>query len=119
MYNGLPGRPVILRESGVSSTLQPLDSITGVSEYWIARRSLSSGAHSRDPLAGDDRQVTSPLMAGFLINCQTAKMVGVRILATRIAPELLYELPSKDRGRRESRVLAAPAASRAEKSTRA
>jgi hypothetical protein len=23
-------------------------------EYWIARRSLSSGAHSRDPLAGDD-----------------------------------------------------------------
>jgi hypothetical protein len=22
--------------------------------YWIARRSLSSGAHSRDPLAGDD-----------------------------------------------------------------
>jgi len=23
-------------------------------EYWIVRRSLSSGAHSRDPLAGDD-----------------------------------------------------------------
>jgi hypothetical protein len=23
-------------------------------EYWITRRSLSSGAHSRDPLAGDD-----------------------------------------------------------------
>ena len=26
-----------------------------ISEYWIARRSLSSGAPSRDPLAGDDR----------------------------------------------------------------
>ena len=23
-------------------------------DYWIVRRSLSSGAHSRDPLAGDD-----------------------------------------------------------------
>jgi hypothetical protein len=23
-------------------------------EYWVARRSLSSGAHSRDPLPGDD-----------------------------------------------------------------
>ena len=23
-------------------------------EYWIVRRSLSSGAHSRDPLADDD-----------------------------------------------------------------
>jgi hypothetical protein len=23
-------------------------------EYWFTRRSLSSGAHSRDPLAGDD-----------------------------------------------------------------
>jgi len=32
-----------------------------VSEYWIARRRLSSGAHSRDPLPGDDRRVTSPL----------------------------------------------------------
>jgi hypothetical protein len=28
---------VILRESGVSSTLRLLDSIIGVSEYWIAR----------------------------------------------------------------------------------
>src|SRR5258705_835188 len=30
------------------------DSITDASEYWIARRSLSSGGHSADPLAGDD-----------------------------------------------------------------
>jgi hypothetical protein len=29
-------------------------SITNASEYWIARRSLSSGGHSADPLAGDD-----------------------------------------------------------------
>ena len=45
---------VILRESGVSSTLRLLDSIIDASEYWIARRSLSSGGHSADPLAGDD-----------------------------------------------------------------
>ena len=45
---------VILRESGVSSTPQLFDSITNTSEYWIARRSLSSGGHSADPLAGDD-----------------------------------------------------------------
>jgi hypothetical protein len=44
----------MLRESGVSSTLRLLDSIIDASEYWIARRSLSSGGHSADPLAGDD-----------------------------------------------------------------
>jgi hypothetical protein len=42
---------VIPRACGVSSTLWPFDSIADASEYWIARRSLSSGAHSRDPLA--------------------------------------------------------------------
>jgi hypothetical protein len=47
-------RAVIPRACGVSSTLRPLDSITDASEYWIARRSLSSGGHSADPLAGDD-----------------------------------------------------------------
>ena len=38
------------------------DSIIHTSEYWIARRSLSSGGHSADPLAGDhgrDRMITS------------------------------------------------------------
>jgi hypothetical protein len=33
---------------------QLFDSITDTSEYWVARRSLSSGGHSADPLAGDD-----------------------------------------------------------------
>jgi hypothetical protein len=32
----------------------PFDSITDASEYCVARRSLSSGGHSADPLAGDD-----------------------------------------------------------------
>jgi hypothetical protein len=45
---------VILRERGVSSTLRLFVSITNTSEYWIARWSLSSGAHSRDPLARND-----------------------------------------------------------------
>jgi hypothetical protein len=36
------------------STPQLFVSITNTSEYWIGRRSLSSGGHSADPLAGDD-----------------------------------------------------------------
>jgi hypothetical protein len=47
-------KAVIARACGVSSTLWPFDSIIDISEYWIARRSLSSGGHSADPLAGDD-----------------------------------------------------------------
>jgi hypothetical protein len=39
-----------------SSTPRPLGSITSASEYWIVRRSLSSGAHSRDPVADDDER---------------------------------------------------------------
>jgi hypothetical protein len=44
----------MLREGGASSTPRLIGSITLVSDYWVTRRSLSSGAHSRDPLAGDD-----------------------------------------------------------------
>jgi hypothetical protein len=39
--------------SGVSSTPRLLGSIIDVSEYWIARWSLSSGG-APDPVAGDD-----------------------------------------------------------------
>jgi len=35
---------VILREGGESSTLRLLDSITGVTEYWIARSSRAMTA---------------------------------------------------------------------------
>jgi hypothetical protein len=45
--------------SGVSGTPQLFGSITDASEYWIARWSLSSGAHSRDPVAGDDNRAPS------------------------------------------------------------
>jgi hypothetical protein len=38
----------------VSSTPRFLDSSSVSLEYWIARRSLSSGGRSADPLAGDD-----------------------------------------------------------------
>jgi hypothetical protein len=41
---------VIPREGGVSSTPQLLDALRASLEYWITGRSLSSGAHSRDPL---------------------------------------------------------------------
>ncbi|MEH2611364.1 hypothetical protein V1293_003653 [Bradyrhizobium sp. AZCC 1693] len=41
-------------KAGGSSTPRPLDSILASLEYRVTRRSLSSGAHSRDPLAGDD-----------------------------------------------------------------
>ena len=55
---------------------------------------LSSGAHSRDPLARND---------GW---------IQFRALATLIARGLPVTLPSTNRGRREDRVLAAPAVSR-------
>jgi hypothetical protein len=47
MYYSLP----LVRVIQYAATYRP---IMDASEYWIARRSLSSGAHSRDPVAGDD-----------------------------------------------------------------
>jgi hypothetical protein len=44
------------REKRVSSTPRLLGCYRWRLEYWIARRSLSSGGHSADPLAGDDSQ---------------------------------------------------------------
>jgi hypothetical protein len=43
---------VILRESGVSSTPRPIDSIIDASEYWIARWRLSSDGAMRRPGGG-------------------------------------------------------------------
>ena len=40
--------------TAVSSTPQSLGSIATSLEYWIVRRSLSSGRRRRDPVAGDD-----------------------------------------------------------------
>jgi hypothetical protein len=54
--NGSAEWPPDDRLQRVSSTPRVLDSIAGVSEYWIVRRSLSSGAHSRDPVADDDER---------------------------------------------------------------
>jgi hypothetical protein len=42
------------RESGASSNPKLHGWNTGGAAYWIVRWSLSSGAHSRDPLADDD-----------------------------------------------------------------
>jgi hypothetical protein len=61
---------------------------------WIASRSLSSGARSRDPLARNDEETCVPVLATWL-------------------PEVLrIRCPSlEERGRRECRVRAAPAVS--------
>ena len=107
-------------------------------ETWIASRSLSSGAHSRDPLARNDgdgpkrcndchtprRRVSStlrpigsitgvsgildpPPSRGTTTECEVT-------ISRRIAPEVCHQLPALFvRGRREDRVLAAPAVSRA------
>ena len=58
---------------------------------WIASRSLSSGAHSRDPLARNDDEHNSAI-------------------SPRVAPELLHQSFAQS-GRGECRVPAAPAAS--------
>jgi hypothetical protein len=97
---GLPGS--ILREGGVSSTPRVLGLIMGSSEYRIIRRSLSSGAHSRDRVADDDNST------------------HLRNLATHCARVLQIHSPQRKRaqvlpqeGSREDRVRAAPAVSRA------
>src|SRR6266702_7576403 len=40
-------------QAGIQYAVMPREHIE-VAEYWITRRSLSSGGHSADPLAGDD-----------------------------------------------------------------
>jgi hypothetical protein len=59
------------------------------------------------------RGVTSPLQRRFRLNFQTAERARVRILAALFARALHEYCPSLGRGRRESRVPAAPGASRA------
>ena len=44
---------VIPAKAGIQYAAPPR-SITSALEYWIIRRSLSSGGHSADPLADDD-----------------------------------------------------------------
>ncbi len=63
-----------------------LDSNIGLSEYWIARWSLSSGAHSRDPVAGDDGEECS---ASVFIKHTFA-------FPRRVAPELCLNVPPKE-----------------------
>jgi hypothetical protein len=70
-------------------------SITDASEYWIVRRSLSSGAHSRDPVADDDehgysRDALRPSFANSLALKKERRSATLK------------------RGRREDRVRAAP-----------
>jgi hypothetical protein len=60
--------PVILRESGVSSIQEHSRFFTSAAAHWITRRSLSSGGHSADPLAGDDNQ-DQPFCGQLIIIC--------------------------------------------------
>jgi hypothetical protein len=62
------------RAGGASSTLRLLDSL----EYWIARRSLSSGGHSADPLAGDDAGGEQVHTAVAQIDIDLAQPLGHR-----------------------------------------
>jgi hypothetical protein len=70
---------VILRESGVSSTPQLFDSITDTSEYRITRWSLSSGAHSRDPVA----LPTLRRRCNSRFNFQTATTIRLKAVIAR------------------------------------
>src|SRR5712691_4236140 len=84
-----PSASPMTGSSGVSSTPQLLDSITGASEYWIARRSLSSGGHSADPLAGDDGWVCG----AFAFNELPPAPVIARSVATIAVGTLIAERP--------------------------
>src|SRR6267142_5583634 len=71
------------------------DSITDASEYWIARRSLSSGGHSADPLARND----------------VALIFQIRVHDLAAPCARAVDESSAQRGRGERRVPVAPAVS--------
>src|ERR1700732_2154095 len=83
-----PSASPMTGSSGVSSTPQLRDTITGASEYWIARLSLSSGGHSADPLAGDDSRGCGAVVLNDRHEFQFSKhqlQTRVRGLAARCA----------------------------------
>src|SRR5260370_31355582 len=85
-----------------TSTLRLLDSIIDVSEYWIARWSLSSGGATRRPGGGRRR-----LRVWRTHTHQTQ----LHDLAARCARVVDESFAPENRGRGECRVPAAPAAS--------
>ena len=75
-------------------------------EYWITRRSLSSGGRSADPLAGDDGSG----YGAIIVRRRNSA------IPRRDAPEVcMYFRAMRNRGRGECRAHDAPAASRAVK----
>ena len=93
IQNSRPPEIVIPRRRG-SSTPRPFGSITAASGILDPRRSLSSGGHSADPLAG--------MTAGYDF-----------AISRHVLPEvcIFRSPPPEIRGRREDRVHAAPAVS--------
>jgi hypothetical protein len=88
-----PSEIVIPREGGGSSTPRLFGSITAASGILDPRRSLSSGGHSADPVAG--------MTTGYDF-----------AISRHDLPEVcIFIRPPKIRGRREDRVRAAPAVS--------
>ncbi|MEH2534715.1 hypothetical protein V1277_005990 [Bradyrhizobium sp. AZCC 1588] len=57
-YRVAPQKIVIPAKAGIQYAVAFRLSCQSL-EYWIARRSLSSGAHSRDPLVDDDIRAES------------------------------------------------------------
>jgi hypothetical protein len=83
-----------------------------LSWLWIASRSLSSGAHSRDPLARNDGGASLPTSH---FKQPAAYRHGLAI-SPRLSREFYLNFPSSEiRGRRECRAHDAPAASRVDK----
>jgi hypothetical protein len=85
----------------VSSTPRVLDSIAGVSEYWMPAGACHRAALCADPLAGMTEDIPSRSRDGIRPS-----------FANSFRPKIRAQAPLK-RGRREDRVHAAPAVSRA------
>jgi hypothetical protein len=62
----------------VSSTPQLLDFTIDASEYWIVRRSLSSGGHSADPVADDDGFARGTVVSFRLRSGRCGKLIPLR-----------------------------------------
>src|SRR5215207_3040138 len=58
-----PVGPTFLARPSLRGALATKQSIARQADRWIASRSLSSGAHSRDPLARNDEETYVPVLA--------------------------------------------------------
>jgi hypothetical protein len=95
VHDAAPQKAVIPAKAGIQYAAASRFYLTSL-EYWITRWSLSSGAHSRDPVAGDDE-----VGAAGTSHTPSHSRGAFR-------PSFAINFPPSIRGRRECRALVRP-----------